>query len=91
MILTAFRGKDFHEDFAFKSESGEPVVPPVGDYRLVLEHGGFTKEYARLNRSHAGVVWALTKDEVESLPYTSFFFTLNLNGQEIARGVLRVQ
>lgn len=91
MILTAFQDRDFKEEFTFKNASGVPVVPPVGDYRLVLEHGGFVKEYSNLSRTRAGVVWEIPSNEVIALPYRTLYFTLNFNGGEITRGVLRVQ
>lgn len=91
MILTAFQDQDFKEEFTFKSETGVPVVPPVGNYRLILEHGGFAREYSNLSRTRTGLVWIIPSAEVTALPYRTLYFTLNFNGGEITRGVLRVE
>lgn len=90
MILTARRGQVFTESFNFKNAKGKLIAAPAGDYILTLEHGAYVTQ-TRLPAQRAGVVWQLSKNEVEALPYSNFYFSLTYNGAEIARGVLRVE
>lgn len=91
MILTASRGKPFKEPFSFKNEKGQPVAIPPGEFVLVLEHGEFLTEYRNLAKTRSTVTWNLTANETEALPYDSLYYTLNLNGEPVDRGILRVQ
>jgi hypothetical protein len=89
MIFTASRGQAFREEFTFKNDKGKPQNVPAGDYRLLLERGGLVREFhPRLARN--AIQWVMTADETASLEYATMYFVLTLNGQEIARGVLRV-
>lgn len=91
MILTADRGKPFKEDFTFKDSSGRTIPTPVGAYAVTLSHGNFIKVFSDLNRGPAGVYWTMTPQDTQGLEYSTLYFVLTFNGQEITRGVLRVQ
>jgi hypothetical protein len=89
MVLTAVRGQEFTEDFTFKNEQGKPVSVPAGSYILTLTRGNSIKQF-NLNPTRTGVIWTLTKQDTQELEYNTFYFALTFNGQEITRGVLRV-
>lgn len=90
MIVTATRGKSFAEPFNFKNEEGEPVNVPTGHYTVSLTRGDYARIFENLRTIRTAVVWSLTADDVATLPYSSLYFTLNFNGEEITRGILRV-
>lgn len=90
MILTATRGQSFREPFTFKDANGRPAVIPQGSYRLILEHAPWSAECGSLARSRGELIWSLTEQEVADLPYSTVYFRLTFNGEELARGVLRV-
>jgi hypothetical protein len=90
MILTATRGRPFSEEFNFKDENGEEMHPPRGKYSLVLEHSPAVLSYDNL-LIQGKVVWSLDADETAALPYNLMYFVLTYNGEEITRGVLRVE
>lgn len=87
--LSATRGAAFAHPFDFKNEKGQAVAAPAGDYVLHLERGASVREFS-LQRFRTGVVWNMTAEETQNLEYSTMYFVLNFNGQEIARGVLRV-
>ena len=89
MIFTASKGQPFREEFTFKNEKGKPVAIPRGDYRLVLERGDYVRE-GNLKIAPNAIYWNMTAEETQALAYSTLYFTLAFNGQEIARGVLRV-
>lgn len=89
-LFTAVRGTSFTESFDFKNDKGKPVAAPAGDFRVVLERGALVREYG-VKRLRTGVVWTMTSEETNELEYSTMYFALYFNGQEIARGVLRVQ
>lgn len=91
MILTATRGQVFKEPFVFKNEKGQPLGAPSGDYRVYLEHGNdFAIEFSNLTKLRSEVVWSMSGAQTAGLPYSTFYFRLTYNGEELARGVLRV-
>ena len=90
MILTATRGQAFKEPFTFKNDKGQLLSAPAGDYRLYLEHGDFSIEYSNLTKLRSEVVWSLSAGETTALPYSTLYFRLTYNGEELTRGVLRV-
>lgn len=89
MIFTATRGKAFREEFSFKNEKGQPLAVPSGEYALFLERGhAVTEGTLRVTRNT--IFWTMTADETAALKYSTMYFHLTFNGQEISRGVLRV-
>lgn len=91
MIFTASRGQAFKDKFTFKNEKGKPLNVPSGEYRLILERGEYVTEFKNLTVLRDYIGWNMTAAETNALKYSTMYFTLYLNGQEIARGVLRVQ
>lgn len=90
MILTASRGSNFKEEFTFKNDMGEKINLPVGDYRLTLERGGTVHIYDNLKRGRNSITWNMAADETKALEYETMYFSLTLDGAQLARGVLRV-
>jgi hypothetical protein len=89
MIFTASRGQAFKEEFNFKNPQGRPIAVPKGDFRLTLERGSVAREVP-IKVVSGAIIWTMTADEVSNLEYTTMYFHLTFNGQEISRGVLRV-
>lgn len=88
-VFNASRGQAFREEFTFKNAAGKPLNVPSGNYVLTLERGNIVREFQpRLARN--AIQWLMTADETQALEYSTMYFTLTYNGQEIARGVLRV-
>lgn len=91
MNFTASRGQDFVEEFTFKNAAGQALIVPAGDYVLTLERGSFISDASsNLTVQRNRIVWAMSADEVNELKYSSMYFALKFNGQEVTRGVLRV-
>lgn len=91
MILSASRGKPFTEVFNFKDAGGGLLSVPSGEYKVHLERAGFVRYYNNLGRVGHGLAWNISKEELDSFPYSTLYFSLLYNGEEIARGVLRVE
>jgi hypothetical protein len=90
MVFVAARGKAFSEDFTFKNEKGKLIGVPSGDYVLTLEHDKYVRQFTNLRTTRTGIVWSMTEQETQDLKYNNLSFVLTFNGQEIARGILRV-
>lgn len=90
MTFTAFRGEPFREEFTFKNAAGKVIPAPMGDYRVVLERGEFVKVFRNLRITRNTIFWTMTADETDALQFSTMYFTLTHEGNEVARGVLRV-
>jgi hypothetical protein len=89
MIFTASRGEAFQETFTFKNAQGRPLSIPLGDYRLTLERGDVVR-VVPLQVTPSTIYWTMTAEQTRKLEYNTMYFTLSYNGQELSRGVLRV-
>lgn len=90
MTFTAFRGRPFKEEFTFKNTSGKVLTVPTGDYKVTLEHGVYVREYTDLRQTRTTIYWTMTAEETKTLEFSTMYFVLTHNGNEVARGVLRV-
>jgi hypothetical protein len=91
-VLT--RGSSFSEHFDFKNDKGRSLVVPNGLIRLVVEHGDFVREYRvgrGLTKTRSSIVWNLPAKETNDFAYSTMYYTLYLDDNELARGILRVQ
>jgi hypothetical protein len=94
MDFVLIRGKPFAEHFDFKNAKGRSLVPPEGLYRLVVEHGDFVREYRigrGLTKTRSAINWNLAAKETADFEYSTMYYTLYLDSNELARGVLRIQ
>lgn len=95
MNFTLVKGKDFEEHFDFKNSEGKTIALPQGQFRVVLEHGAFAREYTVQNRglvkSRSRVVWRVAGTDSNDFEFTVMYYTLYLNDEEITRGIVRVQ
>lgn len=91
MIFTAQRGRPFKEEFSFKNANGRAIQVPTGRYVVRLEYGGVVREITDLRVTRNKIFWTMDSDEVDELGYETMYFTLHYNGQEISRGVLKIQ
>lgn len=85
---------DFLETFDSKNSQGKPIALPAGNYRLVLERGGFVREYTPgkgLIKNRTQIVWQIKGTESKSFEFTTMYYTLYVNDTQLARGVLRIQ
>lgn len=88
------RGRDFQEHFDFKNEKGQPLSTPAGVYRLLVTRGDFAREYTAghgLSRQRTGIIWKISAKETQDFEYRTLYYTLYVDDQELARGVLKVQ
>lgn len=88
------KGQPFAEYFDFKNARGESIALPAGSFRVVLERGGFAKEYTYgngLDRLANRINWRIPASETESFVYSTMYYTLYLEDTEITRGVLKIQ
>jgi hypothetical protein len=94
MNFTLFKGKDFRETFDFKNSQGKSIALPPGNFSVVLERGGFAKEYTVANggltRSYNSVGWKIAKEDSSNFEFTTMYYTLYLEDREITRGLLRI-
>lgn len=94
MNFTLVRGKDFIEHFDFKNAQGKPIALPLGKFRLVVERGGYARQYtdgAGLIRQRNRLTWKIGAEDSNDFEFTVLYYTLYLNDNEITRGILRVQ
>ena len=94
MNFTLIRGRDFSENLDFKNAQGKPIALPSGSFRILLERGTFAREYtpgAGLTRMRNGLVWKISAQESNDFEFTTMYYTLYLNDNEIIRGILRIQ
>jgi len=95
MNFTMTRGKDFYEFFEFKNSQGKPIAMPSGKFRVVLERGGFAKEYTVLNgglqRLRNRVNWRIPASDTADFEFSTMYYTLYLEDRELIRGVIKVQ
>lgn len=94
MNFTLVRGRDFSEHLDFKNPQGKPISTPAGEFRIVLERGLFAKEYtvgAGLTRLRNGLSWRIPKEETQDFEFSTMYYTLYLNNNEVIRGILRIQ
>lgn len=88
------RGRDFQESFDFKNGTGKPIALPAGKYRVVLERGGFAREYTQgkgLVLQRTKILWTIKANQADDFEFTTMYYTLYLNDEEITRGILRIQ
>lgn len=90
MIVTASRGQALVEPFNFKNDRGQPLNIPVGTFSLTLERGDFVRHWDHMPTSQNSILWKMTAEETNALQYDTLYFVLFFNGQEVTRGVLRV-
>lgn len=92
-VLT--RGQDFYDFFEFKNAQGRPIAMPSGEFKIVVEHGDFVREYTRRNNGllskSTRVDWRIPASETANFEYSTLYYTLYLDDRELARGVLKVQ
>ena len=94
MDFVLFRGRDFSEPFNFKNAAGKLITMPNGEYKLILERGLWAKEYkvnSGLTRGRTQITWRIPAEESKDFAYSTMYYTLYLNDDELARGVLRIQ
>jgi len=94
MDFVLLKGKDFSEPFNFKNAHGKSIAMPNGTYRVVLERGTWAHEYTignGLARTRTNITWTIPAEESANFAYNVMYYTLYLNDDELARGVLRVQ
>lgn len=94
MDFTVKKGEKFSEDFNFKTATGQSIALPAGDYKLIVRHDSFVREYTigkGLTKSRTKLVWSLTPAETKDFAYSTMYYTLYMNETELARGILRVQ
>lgn len=94
MNFLLVRGNDFEEHFDFKNAQGKPIAMPTGQFRIILERGGFAREYTvgnGLSRLMNRVSWRIPAAQSQDFEFSTMYYTLYLNDQELARGVLRIQ
>lgn len=95
MDFTATRGQEFKETFDFKNADGKSIQPPAGEFKLILEHGTYAKEFTvenmGLDRQRTSVAWIISNDETNNFAYNTMYYTLYLESTELARGILRIQ
>lgn len=95
MNFVLVRGKDFLEHFDFKNDQGSPIALPAGVFRVVLERGGFAREYTVANggltQHSTRVEWRIPASDSSSFDFNTMYYTLYLDSQELARGVVKVQ
>jgi hypothetical protein len=89
MMFTASKGQPFAEKFEFKNSQGQPLVVPKGEFVLTLERGDLVR-FPQLRLQRNAVIWNMTAEETAALEYSTMYFHLTFDGQEIARGILRV-
>lgn len=88
------RGKDFQESFDFKNATGKAIALPAGQFRVVLERGGFAREYTPgngLSPQRTRIVWTIKAKQIDDFEFATMYYTLYLNNDEITRGILRIQ
>jgi hypothetical protein len=88
------RGEMFSEEFNFKNPAGQSRSVPPGAYRVVLEHDTFVREYTvgqGLRPLRTKLTWTITPEETKDFEYNKMYYTLYLDDNELARGILRVQ
>lgn len=94
MNFLLVRGRDFQEHFDFKNGQGKLIPLPAGKFRVVLERGGFAREYTSgngLSLQRNRVIWSIKGEQSNDFEFTTMYYTLYLNDREITRGVLKVQ
>lgn len=94
MNFTLVKGKDFTEFFDFKNSQGKSIALPSGAFKIVLERGGFVREYTAshgLSRIRNRITWTISAEESKDFEFTTMYYTLYLDDNEITRGVLRIQ
>lgn len=95
MNFLLVRGKDFQEHFDFKNAQGKPIALPAGVFKVVLERGGFAREYTILNRGLSRtmnrITWRIPSSESLGFEFNTMYYTLYLDDRELARGVLKIQ
>jgi len=94
MDFVLIRGKDFSEPFNFKNAHGKSIAMPNGVYKIVLERGTWAREYTLyhgLSRTRNQITWMIPAEESADFAYNVMYYTLYLNDDELARGVLRIQ
>lgn len=95
MNFTLIKGKDFTEHFDFKNASGKPIALPSGLFRVVIERGGFAREYTvdngGLSLLRNQITWRIAAGDSKDFEFNTMYYTLYLNDDEITRGVLRIQ
>lgn len=95
MNFVVTRGKPFHEYFEFKNAQGRPIAMPAGVFRLVLERGGFVREYtvsnSGLQRLMNRINWNIAEEETANFEFSTLYYTLYLDERELARGIVKVQ
>lgn len=95
MNFVMTRGKEFAEHFDFKNAQGKPIAMPSGHFRVVLERGGFAREYTVLNgglsRLTNRVNWRIPASDTADFGFNTLYYTLYLEDRELARGVIKVQ
>lgn len=88
------RGVAFKEQFNFKNDKGKPLPVPGGLYKIILERGTFAREYranSGLSRLRSALVWEISAEESLDFEFSTMYYTLYLNDQEVTRGVLKIQ
>jgi hypothetical protein len=94
MDFVLIRGKPFSEHFDFKNDKGKPIVVPSGQYKLIVEHGPFAREYkvgSGLSKTRNAILINISAQDTKDFAYSAMYYTLYLNNTELARGILRVQ
>lgn len=93
MDFLLIKGKDFSENFNFKNSQGKSIALPNGEFRLTLERGSFGRVYTLgngLTRTRTNVTWRIDAEDT-NFEYSTLYYTLYLDDQELARGIVRVQ
>lgn len=89
------RDKDFLEHFDFKNAQGRPIALPAGEFKIILERGGFSRDYTVANgglrRQMNRINWRIPAADTKDFEFSTMYYTLYLNNQEVTRGVLKIQ